>query len=34
MPYSHYRTRIYYRHFRRLGMTALRAWKLSTLNAR
>ena len=29
MPYSHYRTRIYYRHFRRLGMTALRAWKLA-----
>lgn len=32
MPYSHYRTRIYYRHFRRLGMTALDAYSLATLN--
>lgn len=32
MPYSHYRTRIYFRHFRRLGLTALDAWRLANSN--
>jgi hypothetical protein len=33
-PYNHYRARIYFRHFRRLGLTALAAWKLANLNAK
>lgn len=27
--YAHYRTRIYFRHFRKLGMTATAAWQLA-----
>ncbi len=34
MSYLEYRTLIYFRHFRRLGLTALRAWQLATGNVK
>ncbi len=30
--YSYYRTRVYYRHFRRIGMPASAAWMLAQTN--
>lgn len=32
MSYHHHRTRIYFRHFRRLGLTASAAWALAMGN--